>query len=580
MFVAQSLLFFGFTNESKALISIFSRLTNYKIVGLISSDGADEECLSLHNYLSISKIDKEKFLCNETVDLFFVCDELSTDKHWSNFLSKLHIGRVVTFEETKLLCSIILPIYQDFLSAERNELKYYNALNACSEGIQIINEDGIIEFVNTAFCTITGIHASARLRKSIFDVSKKGAAQQVLRTGAPAKDVFVDVSGSSAKVVANGAPLIINGKQSGVVVLVQDSIDIIRLSKELQESKLKIASLKNELGHLKSSSYSFKDFVGSNKKLLEAINLAQFAAQNDLTVLITGESGTGKEIMAQAIHQAGQNRNKPFVVINCASIPDALIESELFGHEKGAFTGALQAKIGKFELAGNGTIFLDEIGDLGFNVQAKLLRVLQEKHFERVGSNECRICQAKVIAATNKNLAEMANCGQFRSDLFYRLQVIHVSLPPLRERKEDIPHLAEHLLLKIARKLDRDMPEIAKEAMDLLVGYSWPGNIRELGNVLTRAVMVNNTARLTVFAIKPLLINAAQVESLPNGKVTSLKDVEAQLVLNALKTYGATTEGKRAAAKALNISLTTLYSRIKYYNLTKPSILKSRENDC
>jgi transcriptional regulator with PAS, ATPase and Fis domain len=560
--VASLTVMIGAGKESEFLISSLSLLPSFKIIGRVVFDPPGPKN-QFTNHSDIPLVDLKK-LSNKKIDLAFICSDIILPESVQTYIKK-----IVPFEETKLLCSIVHPLYQLLLDTESQREKYQSAINATSEGIQIIDENGVIEHVNPAFMKILGVHPSDRIGKSIFEISGGGAGVKVLETGLPAKGVCNQVAGSSATVVSNGAPLIINGQRRGAIVLFQEVTDILRISRELQESRLKIETLNQELGYVKSSSYSFMDMIGNNKKLLEAINIAQHAAKNDSTVLITGESGTGKEIMAQAIHHASPRWKKPFIAVNCASFPESLIESELFGHEKGAFTGAAQAKIGKFELANDGIIFLDEIGDLALNVQAKLLRVLQEKHFERVGGNERMLCNAKVLAATNKNLTAMVKKGQFRADLFYRLQVIHISIPPLRERREDIPQLAEHLLLKICKKFNKPVPKLDKEAMQLLLDYSWPGNIRELENTLTRAMNVCSTEHLIKNDINPLLSNASVSEFVPDKGIESLEEVEIHMILRALNTYGYTTIGKRAAAKVLNISLGTLYNKIKFYNLEK-----------
>ena len=473
----------------------------------------------------------------------------------------------ISFQDVRILCQLAVGWQNSLAQAEEQRDKYISALNAATEGVQIINQDGIIEYINPAFSKITGIHPSERIGESIYEVSRDGSGSQVLKTGKAAVGIRNQAVGSCAEVISNGAPIVIKGQQRGAVVVFQEVTDILRLSKELLNSKAVIESLSDELGHVKSSRYTFSDLIGFNKTMLDVVNLSKRAAKNDSTVLITGESGTGKEIIANAIHFAGPRWNKPFISVNCASIPDSLIESELFGYEKGAYTGADKTKIGKFELANNGTIFLDEIGDLNFNVQAKLLRVLQEKEFERIGGHQSQKMNVKILAATNKNLAEMVQRGLFRADLFYRLQVINIHLPPLRERKDDIGHLTGHIVEKVCRKHGRALLLVDQEVIKALTAYNWPGNVRELENVLTRAVTVCDGNALSFSHIKPLLkscaISAAGEEILP------LADMEQTMIRRALEHYGSTTAGKKAAALALRISLGTLYNKIKVYRLEK-----------
>lgn len=467
--------------------------------------------------------------------------------------------------DVSLLCKLVTGLRSALSQAEEQRDKYLSALNAATEGIQIINQDGIIEYINPAFSRITGIHPSERIGESIFEVSRDGSGSRVLLSGKPAVGVRNKAVGSCAEVISNGAPIVIRGQQRGAVVVFQEVTDILRLSKELVNSKAVIESLSDELGHIKSSRYTFVDLIGFNKALLDAVNLAKRAAKNDATVLITGESGTGKEIIANAIHFAGPRWNKPFITVNCASIPDSLIESELFGHEKGAYTGADRTKIGKFELANNGTIFLDEIGDLNFNVQAKLLRVLQEKEFERIGGGQSHKINVKILAATNKDLSGMVQRGLFRADLFYRLQVINIHLPPLRERKDDIPHLTEYILAKVCRKHCRPLLFVDEDVQKALTLYNWPGNVRELENVLTRAVTVCDGTKLSYAHIKPLL-NSSPITA-DGTQILPLAQMEQEVIRRALAHYGNSTAGKKAAAQVLQISLGTLYNKLRQYKI-------------
>lgn len=473
---------------------------------------------------------------------------------------------LVSHRSTRAVCNLIEILWCRIGESEEARFKYWSALNAVTEGIQIMNKDGIIEHINPAFSKITGVHYSERVGKSVYDVSPDGAAVQVLRTGKSAIGVRNQAVGSCADVISNGAPIFIDGTLHGAVVVFQEVTDIIRLSLELNKSKAIIESLNAELG-VAATKYAFEDLIGSNKKLLEAINLSKRAAKNEATILINGESGTGKEIIANAIHHAGPRWKKPLITVNCASLPDSLIESELFGHEKGAFTGAYKAKIGKFELADDGTIFLDEIGDLNFSVQAKLLRVLQEKKFERVGGNEEISVNVKILAATNKNLLEMVKKGLFREDLYYRLQVITVNLPPLRERKDDIPLLAEHLIRKICRNSSQPVPKLAPKSLELLQNYHWPGNIRELENCLTRAIMISDGKNLRPDDFHFMVNFTPADPSAQEEPIMPLDEAEKIMLKRALAKYGYSTAGKKAAAQALRISLGTLYYKIKHYNL-------------
>lgn len=476
-------------------------------------------------------------------------------------------GEVVSGEAAHALCILLGSASRRVNDSEERCAKYLSALNAVTEGIQIMNEAGVIEYVNPAFSQITGIHPSERIGANVFTVSPGGAAAKVMETGKAAIGVRNQSVGSCADVISNGAPIFINGNFRGAVVAFQEVTDIMRLSEQLNKSKELIASLSSELG-TPSSRYTFNDLVCKDKKMLETVNLSKRAAKIDSTVLITGESGTGKEIIANAIHYASPRWNKAFIAVNCAAIPDSLIESELFGHTKGAFTGAASARPGKFELANGGTLFLDEIGDLSFNTQAKLLRVLQEREVERIGSNERLAIDVKILAATNKNLLEMAKLGRFREDLYYRLQVITVTLPALRQRKGDIPLLAEHVLRQVCTRYNRPIPIFERMTLDLLSEYAWPGNIRELQNVITRAVMICEGEVLRPRDFRFLFNRFDDSVKGDEEPLLSLPELERSTLLHALRKFGQTTAGKKAAAQALNISLGTLYNKIKLYRIS------------
>ena len=315
--------------------------------------------------------------------------------------------------------------------------------------------------------------------------------------------------------------------------------------------------------------YSFEHIVGNSSAMQQVYELIQKVVQTDVTVLIYGESGTGKELIAQAIHYHSARKAEPFIKLNCVAIPEGLLESELFGHEKGSFTGALQRKSGKFELANTGTIFLDEIGDMTLNTQAKILRVLQEKEFERVGGTQTIGIDVRVIAATNKDLAQAVQERQFREDLYFRLNVFSIVVPPLRDRKEDIPLLVDHFLRNANEEMTRAVAGVTKETMDLLMMYHWPGNVRELENCVHRAVVMTDDELITPkclpihiqsIAQKPKYTLPDQIESLDG----TLDDVEKQIIVETLHSTGGV---QSKAARLLGISERSLWHRVKKLNI-------------
>jgi transcriptional regulator with PAS, ATPase and Fis domain len=285
-------------------------------------------------------------------------------------------------------------------------------------------------------------------------------------------------------------------------------------------------------------------------------------SNTDSTVLIQGESGTGKELIARAIHFNSHRKNKPFVVANCSAYSQNLLESELFGHEKGSFTGAIRRKTGRFELAHSGTIFLDEIGEVSSPTQILLLRVLQDHRFERVGGEETLEVDVRVIAATNKNLMEEIKKGAFREDLYYRLNVIPIFVPPLRERKDDIPQLASHFLQKFNQEKGKEVTNISPEVMEILLAHSWPGNVRELENVIEHAIIIAKRGKIILKDLPQYLL---QMPS-QTQQVLSLQDHEKNLII---KTLEETNWNKHQTAKRLNITRSTLYGKIRRYGLIR-----------
>jgi two-component system NtrC family response regulator len=367
---------------------------------------------------------------------------------------------------------------------------------------------------------------------------------------------------------------------TAVAAMKEGAYDYLTKPIDLDELLLLIQRVEREvvLGqenrHLKEQlREKFKvDFiVSASRQMEEALNLVGRVSQSSATILILGESGTGKELIARAIHYSSPRADKPFVKVNCAALPENLLESELFGHEKGAFTGAVARRVGRFELADQGSIFLDEIGDLSPSLQMKLLRVLQEKEFERVGSNQTIRSDVRVIAATNRNLEEAIRKGTFREDLYYRLNVVTVSLPPLRERKEDIPLLVEHFLKKYNRENKKNVTSLSKEARDLLMRYDYPGNVRELENIVERAVVLCRGDALTTQDL-PLNLREGQAEavlerdrgtqSLPD----TLEEIERQLIVKALERSGGV---QTKAAEELGISERVLRYKMKKYSLAE-----------
>lgn len=351
-------------------------------------------------------------------------------------------------------------------------------------------------------------------------------------------------------------------------------IDEVRLNIQnaLRSKNLEVENkvLKKEL----VKEYSFQSIVGNSQAMHQIFDLIKRVSQAPTNVLITGESGTGKEVVAKAIHYNGPLKDKPFVTINCGAIPENLMESEMFGHKKGSFTGAVVDKAGLFEVADGGTLFLDEVGELPITIQVKLLRAIQERVIRRVGATEDQKVDVRIIAATNRNLEEMVQKGTFRQDLFYRLNVINIKTPALRERRDDIPLLANHFLKKYNERLSKNISGISQEAMEILKGYDYPGNVRELENLIERTVALEAGATILPESLPPMVNTPSGRKMASSNEIEVSADgldldkvmgqIEKELLIKAIHTAGGV---KKKAAKLLHISFRSMRYRIEKYNL-------------
>ncbi|UCE20542.1 MAG: sigma 54-interacting transcriptional regulator [Gemmatimonadota bacterium] len=350
---------------------------------------------------------------------------------------------------------------------------------------------------------------------------------------------------------------------------VRDITERKRSEESLKNALTEVEQLKNQLEkenlYLQDEiklTHNFEEIISRDDGFKKVLAEVEQVAATEATVLILGETGTGKELIARAIHNISSRRDRPLVKVNCAAIPANLIESELFGHEKGAFTGAFARKIGRFELASGGTIFLDEIGDLSMDLQAKLLRVLQDGEFERVGSSSTIKVDVRVLAATNRDLDRALEIGTFREDLYYRLSVFPIRIPPLRDRRDDIPILLTHFIKRYATKTGKRIEKIPQKVVDSLQAYHWPGNVRELENVIERAVIISKGNKLELGRWFPR-------KDTPSEKrdMATLEDMERAHILKVLELTGWRVSGERGAAKILGINPNTLVSRLKKLNI-------------
>ncbi len=436
-------------------------------------------------------------------------------------------------------------------------------IEATEDAISVADDKGNTIIVNSAYTRITGLPKSAVLNNAVDIADGESMHMKVLRSGKPVHNVRMKVGPAGKEVIVNVAPIFIDGKISGSVGVIQDISGIISLTEELSQAK-------KLLRHLKAR-YTCLDIIGNSPAMIRAKEQARMAAETPATVILRGDSGTGKELFAHAIHNASSRRKGQFVRVNCAALTESLLESELFGYEEGAFTGAMKGgKKGLFEEANGGTIFLDEIGDISLSLQSKLLRVLQEKEIVRVGGTSPFTVDARVITATNANLEKKVESGTFREDLYYRLNVFPIQIPALREHKEDIKPLAETIIYKLNQGFGREVQRISDSAVHHLSDYDWPGNVRELENVLGRA-MITMRPQDTILEREylPLLpgdrVGSApilSVEVQPLEKV--LNEAERNAVARALKE----TAGNRTkAANLLGISMRSLFYKIEKHGL-------------
>ncbi|MFY9268730.1 MAG: sigma 54-interacting transcriptional regulator [Candidatus Manganitrophaceae bacterium] len=345
------------------------------------------------------------------------------------------------------------------------------------------------------------------------------------------------------------------------------AVENVLAYQEINRLKDKLAQEKLYLEDEIHTEHNFTEVIGESKELKRVLKQVETVASTDSTVLIQGETGTGKELIARAIHSLSRRRERTFVKINCAAIPMGLLESELFGHERGAFTGAIAQRIGRFELAHQGTLFMDEVGDIPLELQAKLLRVLQEQEFERLGSTKTIKVNVRLVTATNRDLPRMISEKEFRSDLYYRLHVFPISLPPLRERREDIPLLVRFFVQKHSKRMNKQIEAISSETMEALTQYDWPGNIRELENMIERAVILSQGPTLFVPLAELKLSSGAG----PNHRVSTLESAEREHILRILNEANWVIAGPSGAAGRLGMKRTTLQHKMKKLNISRPS---------
>lgn len=456
---------------------------------------------------------------------------------------------------------IIHEEFEWFLKSSDEAQKWFRAiLDSIYDGVLIADAENVVRYINPEYTRITGVKRDTIIGMLLTDVRPGAILPQVIKSGVPMGGVYR--CEGEVEYVVDMAPIIINEKVAGGVSVVKDITEVRRLHKEITRYEKRTSRLKKLIEQAYKAKYTFDDLVGDSQSIKDIIQFAKKIALGETDILITGESGTGKEIFAQAIHNASKRSLRPFVALNCASLTPTLVESELFGYEEGAFTGAKKGgKTGLFEVADGGTILLDEIGELSLEIQAKLLRVLQERAIRKVGDSTEIPINVRVIAATNRNLKQMVEEGRFRADLFYRLNVLNVCLPPLREREKDAIPLAEHFLALYSRRIGRSFT-FDKDIFYPLANYNWPGNIRELRNTVEFAANMCEDSMISREHLPPAFSmedNAREQRSLSE----LIQEAEKKIIVNALKIEGNTLAGKKKVADQLGISLATLYNKLK-----------------
>ena len=472
------------------------------------------------------------------------------------------VGAVAVFQDITEL--------QNLMEELTNVKKYKDTLETVVDNdydcIVVVDPDGYITMFNQAYEKFLGIPREKAIGRHVTAVIDNTRMHIVARTGKAEMAELQKIKGE--EMICNRIPIIKDGKTWGAVgktmfKTVKEFTVVVEKFKRLQ---VELDYYKDVVKKIQGSCYTFDQIIGSSPEMNEVKNMARRVSRSNSSVLIRGESGTGKELFAHAIHFASERKNGPFIKVNCSAIPENLLESELFGYNEGAFTGAKKGgKPGKCELAHTGTLFLDEVGDMPVKMQVKLLRFLQEKEFERVGGNTPITVDVRVIAATNRNLEELINEDKFRMDLYYRLNVVEIRIPPLRFHKNDIPELTSYLFAKLAERMGCLIPEIDREAMDLVMNYHWPGNIRELENVLERCLNFMEKGVIRAVNLPYHIRNAKRSsEDIVLKLNEHIQEAERMVIVNTLRNCGGNRE---QAARLLGISRASIYQKIARYNI-------------
>lgn len=459
-----------------------------------------------------------------------------------------------------------LKINTELKSLKNLKNRLSSILDNISDGICLMDSNGIIMYVNKSYARIFDVEKDTLIGKDAKILFSKRPSVEALKN--KNKKVGVVFKEEELKVVSNSMPIYAEGEFQGIITSYSVVDELKEIMNQLDLAEEKIMYYQKELNKKNNVHEAFNIIIGESSTLKEALAISTKAAKTSATVVIRGESGTGKELVSKAIHIASKRLNGPFIKINCAAIPENLLESELFGHEKGAFTGAIARKIGKFELADKGTIFLDEIGELSLSLQVKLLRVIQERELQRIGGNDVVKVDIRIIAATNRNLEELVKEGKFREDLYYRLNVIQIFLPPLRERHGDIPLLCEYFIDQISKREETKPKILTREVLNYFQNYDWPGNIRELENILIRGMTMSEGEFIDINCLPRhiTLMEKNKTGSIINvfgGELETMEAYDKEIIRLALNKYGSFNK----TAKALGLTHRTVSLKAKKYGL-------------
>jgi sigma-54 dependent transcriptional regulator, acetoin dehydrogenase operon transcriptional activator AcoR len=540
-----------------------SRITGYGEEEIIGCDCSTTfvRCIESMEYISESMKNNRVFT-NIAIN---ITDKKGEKKNVLSSLTPITknnsvLSIVLVFRDTKEMFFLSNELETRTLELLDQKNKLDAIFNSNIEGTFTIDTDWNVTSFNSSAEKITGYRRSEAIGKKCWDIFNSPLCrngchmEKTVREGKPMIGNELEIQDKKGKriPIRVNSGILLNNKNENIGAV---------------ETFLDISEIKNLSAHLKEF-FKYENIVGRNKEIKQVITLLESVSQTDSSVLITGESGTGKELAARAIHINSSRKSMPFIAINCSAFAETLIESELFGHEKGSFTGAIKTKMGKFELAQGGTLFLDEIGDLSLSVQTKFLRVLETKEFERVGGNKTIKLDARVIAATNKNLFDEINSGRFREDLFYRINVVNIHLPALRERMDDLPLIINHLIESYNKKFNRSIKQFTAKAYDILLEYRWPGNIRELENVIEHCYVMCTGNIIDVDCL-PKRLREQKFSSVNTGKFEAqniVKNAERDLIISVLERNN---WNRTKAAKELNINSSTLWRKMKKLNVNR-----------